>query len=77
MVLEYLHFQMVVGMKVIGKKENIMEKVSMKLQMGPSMMESGNLGNIMGLEHFNGLMEVYIRENGKTVEKMGKGSLQE
>jgi hypothetical protein len=45
--------------------------------MGPSMMESGNSESIMALAHFNGLMVVHIRENGKIVEKMVKESFQE
>lgn len=41
------------------------------------MMENGNMGNTMVLELSNGLMEVYIRENGKAVERTEKGSSQE
>ena len=40
-------------------------------------MESGSMGNIMELEHFNGQMEAFTKVNGKIVEKMEKGNLQE
>ena len=77
MGLEYYLFKMGVDMKDIGKKESIMVKEFMKPLLVLSMMGSGNLANIMELEHSSGQMEVYIKENGKTVEKMEKGNLQE
>ena len=68
---------MAANMKVIGRKANIMEKECIKLLTELNMMESGLLESIMDLVHLYGLMEVYIKENGRTAEKQGKESFKE
>lgn len=42
-----------------------------------SMMGNGKMENTMVLDHLFGPMEVYIKVNGKTVEKMARVNSQE
>ena len=68
---------MEVNMKEIGVKVSIMEKDYTKLVMVLDMMENGIMENTMELVLLFGLMEVFIKENGKIVEKMVKVNSQE
>ena len=53
-----------------------MVKESIQQRMEQNMMGSGKLANTTVLVHFNGLMAVYIKENGVIVVKMEEASFQ-
>jgi hypothetical protein len=65
------------NMKVVGIKENTMEKEYIKLHLEQNMTVIGKTENIMDLVLLCGLMEVFTRENGETAEKTEEENLLE
>jgi len=64
-------------MKAIGIKVNITDKELTLHHLMPNTPELGCMENIMALELLNGLMDQFIKVNGRIVVKMEMESLLE
>jgi len=71
----FLHFRTSQGTRGSGTTENTMDMAHSLLQMEPSTPETGWQGSTTELVFLNGLMEVCIKESGKTAESMAGESL--
>jgi len=65
MVKEFTHGQVEIIIKEVGKMDINMEEGSIVGQVVHLLMECGKTMQSKGMAHFDGLMEMFLKENGK------------